>query len=282
MKPKVTTNHPRNRNGILLSNFRKAGLDAEFRVVDEDERTAWIRVCVYNVIDDYGTIWLPGCWTEWLNRKKPKGAWSHDWSDVIGQAIDFRDSAEALDLLVKFSEFDAVPRAKQAWTQLRDGDVDEFSFGFDRLEWIEIGPEDDLYKEGAREKMVKSRMYEWSPVLVGAVPGTKTLSVRTINAEGTVDKKHAADVLTKLAAGDIDLADALAEIKNASSSESESETDDSSESDETDNEGSEEGTESTESDDQEGEQDLGISDEALAQIEAEALDAEVIAAQAGL
>jgi HK97 family phage prohead protease len=193
-------------------------IPVEFRVIDEGKRTARARVCVYNVIDDFGTVWLPGCWTEGLERKLPRMAWGHDWLDIIGRAIGYEDSEEALDLVLKFSDFAAVPRSRQAWTQLRDEDVDEWSFGFDRVEWTSIAPDSQEWEKGIRERMVKAIMWEASPVLVGAVPGTKTLAVRApVDADGTVDVKEASSIAVLMAAGEIDLQEALTRLKEGTS-----------------------------------------------------------------
>jgi HK97 family phage prohead protease len=188
-------------------------LPLEVRAIGE--RQAEVICCTYNVVDDYGTIWLPGCWTESLNRKKPKSVWGHDWLDPIGQVVDFKDSAKNLRVTIQFSDFDAVPRARQAHRQMMDGDIDELSFGFELNEWSFVEGGKDGIPEGAREKVTRATMYEVSPVLVGAVPGTKVLSVRSANVEGTIEIKAAGDVLTLLAAGEIDLHEALGRIKGA-------------------------------------------------------------------
>jgi HK97 family phage prohead protease len=211
--------------------------DIEFRVVDQVARTAEIRVCVYNVVDDYGSVWVPGCWRGGLTAKLPKGTWAHDWTDIIGRAISYTDGADDLKLLVKFSDFDAVPRALQAWTQLRDGDVDEFSFGFERRRWEIVNQDagtmgtadgepdegmDDI-PDGCRERITEAIMHEWSPVLVGAVPGTGVLAgsvrssraLRALNSEGMVDAQIVGDLAVQLAAGEIDLLGALEKIREA-------------------------------------------------------------------
>lgn len=188
-------------------------LPIEFRALGD--RQAEVVCCTYNTVDDYGSIWLPGCWTESLNRKLPKSVWAHDWADPIGQVVSFSDNTKQLRVTIQFSDFDAVPRARQAHRQMMDGDIDELSFGFELNEWSFVEGGKDGVPEGAREKVTRATMYEVSPVLVGAVPGTKVLSVRSVNSEGSIEISKAGDVLTLLAAGEIDLHEALGRIKGA-------------------------------------------------------------------
>lgn len=245
-------------------------MPVEFRVVSEAAREAEARVCVYNVIDDYGTLWLPGCWTESLRAKLPKVAWGHDWLDIIGRAVDFTDSDSDLRLLLKFSEFDSVPRARQAWVQLRDGDVDEWSFGFDRLEWVSVGPDAPEYETGLRERMVKATMYEASPVLVGAVPGTATVGVRSATletivrsvAEGETSPEEAVSEIERIIVSDVP------EVEDAEGVDDE--TPETPETPETEPETPE--TPETETPE--------IDQETIAEIEAEADEAEILAAGA--
>jgi HK97 family phage prohead protease len=196
---------------------RRTFRSIEFRAVDEAKREADIRVCVYNVVDDYGTVWLPGVWRKGLEAKKPKGVWGHDWLDPIGRCLDFTDGDDDLRLLVKFSDFEAVPQAWRAWTQLRDGDIDEFSFSFDRIRWEMVAPDADLedIPDGARELMHEAVMLEWSPVLIGAVPGTGTLAVRSRARATLVPVTLATELATRLATGQIDLTDALLGLRDA-------------------------------------------------------------------
>lgn len=198
----------------------------EVRAINEGSRQAEVVCCRYNVKDDFGTVWLPGCWTDSLALKLPKIAWAHEWSEVIGQVSAFKDSDAELAMTLQFSDFDAVPRAKQAWVQLRDKDIDEFSFGFERVEVITIFPDSEDWDSGIREKMVKARMYEVSPVIAGAVPGTKVLAVRGVKQDGTIDLQQATSIAVRMAGGEIDLREALTEMKSAVETSGEVETTD--------------------------------------------------------
>lgn len=196
----------RERRAITKGGVRMAGDGAEGQFE--------ARVCNYNVADSYGTVWQPGCFADALREKLPKVVWGHDWHEPIGRVVDYRDSPEGLDVIVQLSDFEAVPRARQCWVQLRDGDLTDFSFGFERREWTMVARDEaDQYGElVATEFMARAGLDEVSPVLVGAVPGTALIGVRD---DQQVPAQTAAAVLTRLGAGEIDLHEALGEIKRA-------------------------------------------------------------------
>lgn len=164
----------------------------ELRVVgDESKREVVARVINYNVADTYGSVWLPGCFTDGLGSRLPKIAWTHDWTEPIGRATGFEDTDKYLDLTLKFSDFEAVPQARRAYVQIRDGDIDQFSIGFfaDPADRKPV-PEAEQTKWGeniAWEYMEKAVIEEVSPVLVGSVPGTKTIAVRSALTPGLIE-----------------------------------------------------------------------------------------------
>lgn len=188
---------------------RRVSSMVEFREPDPERRTAWVGFVTYNRVDDYGTVWAPGCFDESLVRKLPKMSWGHNWLDGIGRATDSRDGDGQKEALLQFSDFEAVPQAKRAWTQMRDGDIDEISFGFERVQGgtERLDPSDERVQpggiyEGAVEIIHKATLYEISPVLVGAVPGTSVLSVRSKPEvrEAVEALKEASENLSKLLA----------------------------------------------------------------------------------
>lgn len=189
---------------------RRQALLNEIRGIDEEKRQFTARVVNYNVVDSYGSVWAPGVFTRSLERKLPKVTWGHDWLDPIGVVIESTDRADGLDLRVQLDDFDAVPRARQAFAQLKSGSMDEFSFGFKREEWSEkredLAPfEGQQYR--ARELMTEARMDEMSLVLVGAVPGTKVLDVRSQEVVS-----DAVTLLTEVRAGRLSVDDAVRQL----------------------------------------------------------------------
>jgi HK97 family phage prohead protease len=195
---------------------------AEVRAVgDSSSREFIARVIQYNVVDDYGTVWLPGCFADSLNTRMPRVAWAHSWQDPIGVYKEVvKDDGQVLELLGKLSEFEAVPRARQAWAQMDDGTIDQFSVGFTRRTWHDIMPGvevpgvsqaqlDAWRAAGAWEVMVKADLDEASPVLVGAVPGTALLAVR---AAGMVDIDQVVELAKRVKAGELSQEEAQAAV----------------------------------------------------------------------
>jgi HK97 family phage prohead protease len=164
------------------------------------------RAVQYGVADTYNTSWQRGVFAESLEQRMPSVVWGHDWNDPIGRVVAYRDSDGGLDIDVELDDFDAVPRARQAHAQLKSGSMSQFSFAFKRA--VE---EPDPAIRGCT-RIVKADVDEFSIVLNGSVPGTHVKSVRT--ADGTVDAKTAADIVTRFAAGGLDLVDALTELRS--------------------------------------------------------------------
>ena len=153
---------------------------AEVRVVDTGKRQFTAKVLTYNEVDDYGTIWRPGCFDDSLAQRMPRIAWAHRWEEPIGHYTEVvaNDERQGLILLGQLSDFDAVPRARQCYAQMQDGTIDQFSVGFTRQKWANIG-DTTMRDTGAFEEMLQAGLDEASPVLVGAVPGTALLGVRS-------------------------------------------------------------------------------------------------------
>lgn len=158
-----------------------AGQPLEVRWDKDDPRTFEARICNYGVVDSKGTSWAPGVFTRSLESGLPKAVWSHDWQRPIGQVTGYTDSAEGLDVTVQLADFDAVPDARMAHSLLSDGIIDNFSFGFYRDK-----DEPDPQHRGAK-LVTQATIKEVSPVLVGSVPGTRTLAVRSEETETQVD-----------------------------------------------------------------------------------------------
>ena len=147
---------------------------AEFRQSADDERMFSATVCRYNVTDQHRTKWSPGVFTDSLRSKLPKAVWSHDWNPAHRPSwSSYEDSPEKLDVNVKLADFDAVKDARMAHSLLKDEMIDQFSFGF-----VRQADRPDPTEKGVT-LITKAQMDEVSPVLVGSVPGTRTISVRT-------------------------------------------------------------------------------------------------------
>lgn len=158
----------------------------EFRAVstfktDEAGNSKRIRSIVtpYGVVDSYGTRWNPGVWTRSLADHLPPMCWGHEWLEPIGNAIDAKDGPKHLEMLHELDDFDAVPRARQAYAQTKSGTLTDMSFGFSRIPDGTRAAENDPDVE----EMLDCNLDEVSVVLRGAVPGAKVVGHRGIAPE---------------------------------------------------------------------------------------------------
>jgi len=175
----------------------------ELRAVEDDGRNFTAMAVRYGVVDDYETRFLPGCFNDGLERRLPKIAWGHDWSDIVGRVTSYEDTPEGLVIHARLSDPEAVPRARQAIAQLRDGDVDDVSVGFT--------PTSTQTTDGIFE-FVRAELDEVSLVLRGAVPGAKVLALRSTQV---VPAEVAGQIIAQLSQGQIDLLGALQAVKDS-------------------------------------------------------------------
>jgi HK97 family phage prohead protease len=189
-----------------------------FRAVGDQPGMFKATVMRYDTVDAYDTVFAPGCFNDSMRQRMPRIVWGHDWTDPIGRWLEFEDVKDELgwrlDLTGQLDNFDAVPRARQAYAQLSSGTIDQFSVGFypEDAEMALIDGEECL-------RFTRARLDEVSLVLVGAVPNTALLALRgrTPITRGDTDipKDVAATIILDLYAGKLDLADALQAVKQA-------------------------------------------------------------------
>ena len=168
-------------------------LRGEVRAVQEDG-TIEILAVSYLITDDYGTQFRKGTFTESLERRLPVIAFGHDWSDPIGRAVSYRETDEGLYLTARLDVGGAVPRADQAYQQMRSGTLTDVSVGFMR-----VSSED---RDGYT-MITKAELDEVSVVLRGAVPGAKVLAVRSARTGEMVEVDSVVAIANKVAAGEI-------------------------------------------------------------------------------
>lgn len=178
----------------------------ELRAIQDKPRSFTARVVNYGVVDSYGTSWAQGVFARSLAEGLPPVVWCHDWTDPIGRVTGYREDETGLDIDVEFDDFEAVPRARQAHSQLGSGTMGQFSFAFERR-----SERPDPVNQGATQ-ITDADVEEFSVVLRGSVPGTKVLSLRS----ASVTRSAAADILLQFQSGKLDLTDALAALKTRS------------------------------------------------------------------
>jgi phage head maturation protease len=139
--------------------------------VDEGKRQVLVDI-PWEVLDSYRSDFGRECFDEYLGQRMPVMCWQHLKTEPIGRAASWEKGARANKFVAQFSDFGAVPRAHQAFAQIRDGEITDFSFYYDQAKAI-AHPN----TRGAI-RFTKARMPEISPVTVGSIPGAMATGVR--------------------------------------------------------------------------------------------------------
>ena len=156
------------------------------------------------VVDDYGSVWMPGVFDRSLEQRLPALCWAHDWADPIGPGVDWSRAGDAgPQVSFRFSDFEAVPQARRAHAQVSDGTIRDCSVGFSNVRRRPPTAGEEARWPGVVEVIEDADLDEVSLVLRGAVPGAKVLSVRTGQRAASVDLDAVVEVGRKVAAGDI-------------------------------------------------------------------------------
>jgi HK97 family phage prohead protease len=182
----------------IMTTENRGHVRGEVRAVADDGTIELLAVS-YGITDDYGTQFQRGTFTESLEQRLPVIAFGHDWSDPIGRATAFREDDDGLYLTARLDIGGAVPRADQAYQQMRSGTLTDVSVGFWRT-----AQED----KGDYVLITKGELDEVSVVLRGAVPGARVLAVRSARTGEQVDLDAVVAIAAKKAAGEIDQATA--------------------------------------------------------------------------
>lgn len=181
----------------------------------------------YEVVDDYGTVWTEGVFTRSVQERMPTLLYGHDWSDVtnvLGRAIDYRDSKAGPLVTFELTDFDAHPHTRQVAAQINDQTMVDMSVGFERRRWDGPGGQRQLAEadremrgpSGVRaiERMHEAGWDETSLVVRGAVPGAKVLTgVRMVQVRGlAVPMDDVIELGRRIDRGEITNAEAVAAL----------------------------------------------------------------------
>lgn len=149
----------------------RIAVEGGVRDVDDSKRQVLVSF-PWETLDSYRTDFERSSFDEHLQQSLPIMCWQHQRSEPIGRAKEWQKTDKANEFVAGFSDFDAVPRARQAFAQIRDGELTDFSYGFDRAQ---SAPHPDV--RGAI-RFTKARMAEISPVSVGSIPGAVAIGIR--------------------------------------------------------------------------------------------------------
>lgn len=142
-----------------------------FKEINSEKHIIEIKFAAFGNIDSDRDILIKGCFAKSIQERGPGSSthrkiaflWQHDLHDPIGKILKIEEREDGAYAEVQLSNFDAVPNAKRAYCQLIDGDIDQFSFGFEYV-WDKIE-----YDEAADAFIVREvKLFEISVVTLGA------------------------------------------------------------------------------------------------------------------
>ena len=177
----------------------------EYKSVDTQARTSEVTdlgngmieaiVSVTNVKDNVNDIILPGAFTKSLQKRTPKGVWHHSWTDPIAKTHEIKElmpgdpllpdrlpdgkpwPSNAGALYVKMEFNLNTERGKTAYEDVKFfGDSQEWSIGY------KVPEKKAVRRRGVRE-IQELELYEYSPVLFGAMPSARTATVKDAQGE---------------------------------------------------------------------------------------------------
>jgi HK97 family phage prohead protease len=143
---------------------------------DEVEGKVSAVFSVFNEIDSDGDVVLPKSIRSGYGNKGVVMCWGHDWKQIIGKGKITQDNDQA----VFTGEFNMNTNAgKEAYETVKAmGDIQQWSFGFE-VHDSEVGMYTKNNGEEQEVRYLKDvKVWEVSPVLVGANQNTHTLAVK--------------------------------------------------------------------------------------------------------
>ena len=153
---------------------------AQLKTTNEVEGKVEAVFSKFNEIDSDNDVVLPGSIKSGFGDKGVAMVWAHDWKDVIGRGEIEQDDDKAV---FKGQFIMDTERGRDAYNTVKAmGDLQQWSFGFEIKE-----SENGMFKKDNEEQEVRFlkdvRVWEVSPVLVGANQNTHTLAVKNENKE---------------------------------------------------------------------------------------------------
>lgn len=167
---------------------------AEFKVLDEAQGIVETIVAVSGIEDKVKDIIAPGALGKSLEARTPLGVWNHDWNTPVSKVVDIKelipgdeglpetkadgepwpDTAGGLYVKAQFNLNTQAGREAFAWAEFLGKDQ-QWSIGYS----VPAGGSRTEEKTGIRH--IKSiDVYEFSQVIHGAMPITRTLTVKSL------------------------------------------------------------------------------------------------------
>jgi HK97 family phage prohead protease len=162
--------------------------EVKFTTTDEVEGKVEAVFSVFNEIDSDGDVVLPNSIKSGYGDKGVAMVWAHDWKDVIGRGeiVSEEDKAVFKGQFIMDTE-----RGRDAFNTVKAmGDLQQWSFGYEVME-SENGTFEKDGKEEVEVRYLKDvKVWEVSPVLVGANQNTETVLVKEVGEKDTVEKEQ--------------------------------------------------------------------------------------------
>lgn len=145
---------------------------------------------VFNVVDSYGTVMLPGCFARtieaWAAKGKPVPVlWQHDSHEPIGATVAINEDEKGLRVTGRLLVAD-VARAREAFACMKAEVVTGLSIGFSVPRLNSRGEPSAVWVE--REDGTSGwafnevRLWEYSPVTFASTPEAEIDAVRSVEA----------------------------------------------------------------------------------------------------
>jgi HK97 family phage prohead protease len=148
-----------------------------FNTTDEIEGKVEAVFSVFNEIDSDGDVVVPGSVKSGYGDKGVAMVWAHEWKEIVGRGEIIQDNDKAIFKGQFIMETEAGRDAFHTVKAMAD--MQQWSFGYEVLD-SELGK---FKTKDGQEKEVRFlkelKVWEVSPVLVGANQNTYTLSVKS-------------------------------------------------------------------------------------------------------
>lgn len=156
----------------LEQGWRESVGTGEITDVDDGRHAVQV-IFPHDVVDRHRTTFSADCFRSYLESHRPGMCWQHDITDLIGRAVRAQNLPKHNELIGEFSDFDDVPQARRAFSQIRDGHLTDFSYYF-RNARSRAHPN----MRGVRQ-FISAEMPEFSPVTAGSIPGAVVTNLRS-------------------------------------------------------------------------------------------------------
>lgn len=159
-------------------------------IKDTDENLRQVLVSFpHDTEDTYKTTFDRDAFRESFEKRKPLVCWQHDLRDPLGRAIDAQVLRSTNELVGQLDDFNMVPNAGRAYSQIQSGTITDFSFGFRHPQY-----EKHRSLSGVRN-IRRATMLEFSPVSIGSIPGAVATGLREEEIEMAEQSLSAQEII---------------------------------------------------------------------------------------